>query len=186
MYCVSYYDKKQLFAHMGEMELTFDPKDFATNGYQVNEREHPRSVPRASGRKGKAVMPFEDEEEDEEQDDEDRAGAEALQAPNVDTSVSLSDDDEGNPSGGTSLHSLEHISLPLSQMSKRWCVVEMSSPLECSSLRSTSSIQLILLPPALPWRRDWQRELSRVVLVLCLDLLRQPPMTMCRLLGSTI
>ena len=99
-YCVSHYDKKQLFAHMGEMGLTLDPKDFATNEYQVNEREHPRSAPRASGRKRKAIMPSEDKEEDEEQDDEDRAGAEASQAPNADTSVSFSDDDEGSPSEG--------------------------------------------------------------------------------------
>ena len=66
MYCISHYDEKQLFAHMGEMGLTLDPKDFTSNGYQVNERDHPRSTPRASGRKGKAVIPSEDEEEDEE------------------------------------------------------------------------------------------------------------------------
>ena len=77
MYYVSHYDEKQLFVHMGEMGLTLDPKDFATNGYKVNEREHPRSVSRASGRKEKAVVPSEDEEEDEEQEEEDRAGAEA-------------------------------------------------------------------------------------------------------------
>ena len=82
------------------MGLILDPKDFASNRYQVNESDHPRSAPRASGRKGKAVIPSEDEEEDEEQDNEDRAGAEASQAANVDTSVSLSDDDEGSPSGG--------------------------------------------------------------------------------------
>ena len=100
MYCVSHYDEKQLFAHMGEMGLTLDPKDFASNGYQINERDHPRSAPRASGRKGKAVIPSEDEEEDEEQDDEDRVGAEASQAAIADTSVNLSDDDKGSPSGG--------------------------------------------------------------------------------------
>ena len=66
MYCVSHYDKKQLFAHMAEMGLTLDPKDFASNGYQVNEHDHPRRAPRASGRKGKAIIPSEDEEEDEE------------------------------------------------------------------------------------------------------------------------
>ena len=77
MYCVSHYDEKQLFAHMGEMGLTLDPKDFATNGYQVNERDHPRSTLRVSGRKGKAVVPSEDEEEDEEQEEEDLAGAQA-------------------------------------------------------------------------------------------------------------
>ena len=99
MYCVSHYDEKQLFAHMGEMGLTLDPKDFATNGYQVNERDHPRSASRASGRKRKAVIPFEDEEEDEEQEEEDLAGAEASQGANADTSVNLSDNDEDSPFG---------------------------------------------------------------------------------------
>ena len=50
-------------------------KDFATNGYQVDEQQHPRIAPKSSGRKGKAVAPFEDEfEEDEEQEEEDLAG----------------------------------------------------------------------------------------------------------------
>ena len=186
MYCVSHYDKKQLFAHMGEMGLTLDPKDFATNEYQVNEREHPRSASRASGRKGKAVVPSEDEEEDEEQEEEDCAGAEALQGANADTSVSLSDDDEDIPSGGTSLHSLKRISFPLLQMWKRLCGGGTSSPLGHSLLRSASSMELILLPPGLSWRRDWQRELGRVVLVPWLDLPCQPLMTMYRPLGSTI
>ena len=77
VYCVSHYDKKQFFAHMDEIGLTLDLKDFATNGYQVNERDHPRTASRASGRKGKAVVPSEDKEEDEEQEEEDCAGAEA-------------------------------------------------------------------------------------------------------------
>ena len=100
MYCISHYDEKQLFAHMDEMGLTLDPKDFATNRYQVNECEHPRSASIASGRKGKVVVPSEDEEENEEQEEEDHAGAEASQDANVDTSVSLSDDDEDIPSLG--------------------------------------------------------------------------------------
>ena len=99
MYCVSHYDEKQLFAHMGEMGLTLDPKDFATNGYQVNELDHPRSALRASGRKGKAVVPSEDEEEDEEQEEEDLAGAQASQGANSNTSVNLSDNDEDSPFG---------------------------------------------------------------------------------------
>ena len=103
MYCVSHYDEKQLFAHMDEMGLTLDPKDFATNGYHVNEHKHPRSASRASGRKGKAVIPSEDEEEDEEQDEEQdeeyRASVEASQGANADTSVSLNND-EDIPSGG--------------------------------------------------------------------------------------
>ena len=74
MYCISHYNKKQLFAYMCEMGLTLDPKDFATNEYQVNEREHPRTASRVSRRKGKAVVPSDDEEEDEEQEEEDRAG----------------------------------------------------------------------------------------------------------------
>ena len=150
MYCVSYYDEKQLFAHMGEIGLTLDPKDFATNGYHVNERDHPRTASRAFGRKEKAVVPFEDEEEDEEQEEEDRTSAQALQGANTDTSVSLSDDDEDIPSGGMSPHSLERISLPLLQMWKSLFGGGMSSPLGHSLLRSASSMQLILHPPALP------------------------------------
>ena len=34
VYCVFHFDEKHLFAHMGELGLTLDPKDFATNGYQ--------------------------------------------------------------------------------------------------------------------------------------------------------
>ena len=64
IYCVSHFDEKQLFAHMGELGLTLDPKDFATNGYQVDERQHPRTAPKASGRKEKAVVPSEDESEE--------------------------------------------------------------------------------------------------------------------------
>ena len=61
---------------MGELGLTLDPKDFATNSYQVDERQHPRTASRASGRKGKAIVPFEDEsEEDEEHEEEDCASA---------------------------------------------------------------------------------------------------------------
>ena len=101
MYYVSHYDEKQLFAHMGEMGLTLDPNlDFATNGYQMDEREHPRTASRASGRKGKAIVPSEDKEEDEEQEEEDRAGAGASQGANADTSISLSNNDEDIPSGG--------------------------------------------------------------------------------------
>ena len=60
---------------MGELGLSLNPKDFATNGYQVDERQHPRTAPKASGRKGKAIVPSEDEsEEDEEQEEEDIAG----------------------------------------------------------------------------------------------------------------
>ena len=51
VYCVSHFDEKQLFAHMGELRLTLDPKDFATNGYQVDERQHPRTASKSSGRK---------------------------------------------------------------------------------------------------------------------------------------
>ena len=44
VYCVSHFDEKQLFAHMGKLGLSLDPKDFATNGYQVDERQHPRPL----------------------------------------------------------------------------------------------------------------------------------------------
>ena len=76
VYCVSHFDEKQLIAHMGELGLTLDPKFFATNGYQVDERQHPRTASKASRRKEKAVVPCEDEsEEDEEHKEEDLAGA---------------------------------------------------------------------------------------------------------------
>ena len=79
VYCVSHFDKKQFFAHMGELGLTLDPKDFATNSYQVDKRQHPRTASKASGRKGKAVVPSEDKsEEDEEQEEEDYAGTATL------------------------------------------------------------------------------------------------------------
>ena len=64
IYSVSHFDEKQLFVHMGELRLTLDPKDFATNGYQVDERQHPRNAPKAFGRKGKGVVPSEDESEE--------------------------------------------------------------------------------------------------------------------------
>ena len=99
IYCVSHFDEKQLFAHMGELGLSLDPKDFATNGYQVDERQHPRTAPKASGRKGKAVVPSKDEsEEDEEQEEEDLAGAGASQGASADNATSVSDDDEDTPS----------------------------------------------------------------------------------------
>ena len=99
VYCVSHFDEKQLFAHMGELGLSLDPKDFATNGYQVDERQHPRTVPKTSGRKGKAVAPCEDKsEEDEEQEEEDLAGVGASQGASADNAISVSDDDKDTPS----------------------------------------------------------------------------------------
>ena len=84
---------------MGELGLSLDPKDFATNGYQVDKRQHPRTAPKASGRKGKAVAPSEDEsEEDEEQEEEDLAGVGASQGASADNATSVSDDDEDTPS----------------------------------------------------------------------------------------
>ena len=100
MYYISHFDEKQLFAHMGELGLTLDPKDFATNGYQVDERQHPRIASKASGRKEKAIVPSEDEEEDEEQEEEDPTGTATSQGAEVDNVVSLSDDEEDIPTGG--------------------------------------------------------------------------------------
>ena len=99
VYCVSHFDEKQFFAHMGELGLSFDPKDFATNGYQMDERQHPRTAPKASRKKGKAVAPSEDKsEEDEEQEEEDLVGARASQGASADNATSVSDDDEDTPS----------------------------------------------------------------------------------------
>ena len=43
----------------------------------MDERQHPRTASKGSGRKGKVVVPSEDEsEEDEEQEEEDLAGCE--------------------------------------------------------------------------------------------------------------
>ena len=82
---------------MDELGLTLDPKDFATNCYQVDERQHPRTTSKGSGRKGKVVVPSEDEsEEDEEQEEEDLAGAGTSQGASGDNAVS--DDDEDIPS----------------------------------------------------------------------------------------
>ena len=84
---------------MGKLGLTLDPKDFATNGYQVDERQHPRTASKAFGRKGKAVVPFEDEfEEDEEHEEEDLAGTGTSQGASADNAISVSDDDEDIPS----------------------------------------------------------------------------------------
>ena len=77
MSCVSLCDEKQLFAHMDEMGLTLDPKEFATNRYQVDERKYQRTAFRASGRKGKVVVPSEDKKEDEKQEEEDCVGTKA-------------------------------------------------------------------------------------------------------------
>ena len=96
VYCVSHYDEKQLFAYMGELGLTLDPKDSATNGYQVDERQHLRTTPKASGRKGKAVVPSEDESEGDEE--EDLASAGTSQGASADNAHSVSDDDEDTPS----------------------------------------------------------------------------------------
>ena len=99
VYCISHFDEKQLFAHMDELGLTLDPKDFATNGYQVDERQHPRTAPKASRKKGKAIAPSEDKsEEDEEQEEEDLAGGGRSQGASADNAISVSDDDEDTPS----------------------------------------------------------------------------------------
>ena len=83
---------------MGELGLTLDPKDFATNNYQVDERQHPRTAPKASGRKEKAVAPSEDESEDEEQEEDDLAGTGTSQGASADNVISVSNDDEDTPS----------------------------------------------------------------------------------------
>ena len=89
VYCVSHFDEKQLFAHMVELGLTLDLKDFATNSYQVDERQHPRTASKGSGRRGKVVVPSEDEsEEDEEQEEEDLPGAKTSQGASGDNAVS--------------------------------------------------------------------------------------------------
>ena len=99
VYCVSHFDEKQLFAHMGELGLSLDLKDFATNGYQVDERLHPRIASKAFGRKGKAIVPSKDEsKEDEEHKEEDLAGAGTSQGASGDNAASVSDDDKDIPS----------------------------------------------------------------------------------------
>ena len=101
VYRVSHFDEKQFFAHMGELGLTLDPKDFATNGYQMDKRQHPRVASRASRRKGKVIVPSEDEsEEDEEHEEEDLAGVGTSQGVSANNAVSVSDDDEDIPSRG--------------------------------------------------------------------------------------
>ena len=41
---------------MGELGLTLDRKDFATNGYAVDEEHHPRKASTATRRKEKEVV----------------------------------------------------------------------------------------------------------------------------------
>ena len=65
--------------------------------------QHPRTASKASGRKGKAVVPSEDEQKDEEQEEEDRAGARTLQGAQDNNVVSLNDDEEDIPTGGNKL-----------------------------------------------------------------------------------
>ena len=94
IYCVSHFDEKQLFAHMGELGLTLNLKDFATNGYQMDKRQHPRTASKGSRRKGKVVVPSEDEfEEDEEQEEKDLAGAGTLQGASDNNAISDNDED---------------------------------------------------------------------------------------------
>ena len=99
VYCILHYDEKQVFAYMGELGLTLDLKDFATNMYQVDKREHPSTMSIASGRKGKAVIPSEDEEVDEEKK-KDHVGAGTSQGAKDDNVVNLSNDKEYIPAGG--------------------------------------------------------------------------------------
>ena len=94
MYCVSHYDKKQVFAHMDELGLMLDRKDFATNGYQVDEHKHPRSAFKAARRKGKAIVPSKEEEEDEAQKDKDCIGVGTLQGVEDDNVVNLTDNND--------------------------------------------------------------------------------------------
>ena len=44
MYCISHFNYKNIFAHMGELGLTLDRKDFAANGYAVDEEKYPKSA----------------------------------------------------------------------------------------------------------------------------------------------
>ena len=63
----------------------------------MDERQHPRTASKGSGKKGKVVVPSEDEsEEDEEREEEDLAGAGTSQGASSDNAVS--DDDEDIPS----------------------------------------------------------------------------------------
>ena len=49
MYYVFHYDKKSFFAHMGELGMTLNRKDFATNEYTMDEQEYPRSASKVAG-----------------------------------------------------------------------------------------------------------------------------------------
>ena len=59
----------------------------------MDERQHPRTASKASGRKGKAIVPSEDKsEEDEDQEEEDLAGAGTSQGASAENAISVSDD----------------------------------------------------------------------------------------------
>ena len=65
----------------------------------MDERQHPRTAPKASGRKEKAVAPSEDEsEEDEEQEEDDLAGAGTSQGASADNAISVCNDNKDTPS----------------------------------------------------------------------------------------
>ena len=100
VYSIFHYDKTQVFVRMDELGLTLDPKDFATNEYQVDEHEHPRTVFKASRRKREVIVLSKEEEEDEEQEKEDCASAGTSQRVENDNVVNRSDDEKYVSRGG--------------------------------------------------------------------------------------
>ena len=187
VYCVLHFDEKQLFAHMDELGLTLDLKDFATNGYQVDEQEHPRTASKASGRKGKAIAPSEDEsEEDEEQEEEDLAGAGTSQGVSADNAASVSDDDEDIPSREDELPlSGAQLTSPIADVD---ALVRRRNIIAPRTLFAKESVVEAAEPPpsGVRWRRDWLRKLGRAVLVLLRRLLPHPSVRTCSPPRSTI
>ena len=56
VYYILHFKDKCVFAHMDELGLTLDRKDFATKRYALDEDRHPKSASKAVGRKKKAVV----------------------------------------------------------------------------------------------------------------------------------
>ena len=56
VYCVLHFQNKNVFEEMGKLGQILDKKDFATNGYMVDEKCNPKSIAKAAVRKEKVVV----------------------------------------------------------------------------------------------------------------------------------
>ena len=94
MYCIFHFDNKSIFAHMGELGLRLDQKDFTTNSYAVDEEQHLKTISKAGGRKEKAVVPTSEEEENV-------VACSTSQSANDDPLNNLSNNNDDSLAGGS-------------------------------------------------------------------------------------